>query len=122
MLDEINSMQDGGIVKESINFGPEYKKFEDNTGRYERVVLPKQDTIWRINDYGADKSVYTTTNGYDGRFEDVYGGYRQLTPEEINAVKRDVEFRIKNIPHKKYLIEKYGEEMLMPENWIKLKK
>ena len=45
VLDEINSMQDGGIVKESIKFGPEYKKFEDNTGRYERVVLPKQDTV-----------------------------------------------------------------------------
>lgn len=121
-FDDGGEVNPDGVIKQYINFGPEYKRFEDNTGRYERVATTKQDTVWRFNDYTTDKAVYTTPKGYVGRFEDIYGGYRDLTPEEIVAVRKSVESRMQNVPQNKSLQDRYRMETFMPENWKKLNK
>lgn len=119
----VKSMANGGetdgIKKTSINYGPDFKEFEDNTGRYTRIIPNKQDTIWVFNDWGTNREVRTSPYGYIGRFDDIYGNNRQLSPEESTVVRKEVESRMQNIPHKKYLIDRYGDEMLMPENKTK---
>ena len=121
-FDDGGEVNPDGIIKQYINFGPEYKRFEDNTGRYERVATTKQDTVWRFNDYTTDQAVYTTPKGYVGRLEDIYGGYRDLTPEEIMTVRKAVESRMQNVPQNKSLQDRYRMETFMPENWEKLNK
>lgn len=105
-----------GITREYINFGPIYKKFADHTGVYEMIVPNKKDTIWISKDSGKEMIVRTSSDGYVGNFTDVYGNSGNLSPEEMRFVRRDVGSRTDNIPHKKYIIDRYGDEMLMPEN------
>ena len=120
LFNNVKSMEAGGntdgIKKTGINYGPEFKEFEDLTGKYTRIIPNKQDTIWVFNDYGTNREVRTSPTGYVGRIDDIYGNNRQLSPEESAIVRKVVESRIKSIPHKNYLLGKYGDEMLMPEN------
>lgn len=123
----VKTMQGGGeanndgIKRLKINFGPEVSTFEDNTGEYKRVVFKNPaDTLWSYKGLGTNRFVGTDQNGYVGMLEDIYGNNRFLTTEEANVLKNSVESRIKNIPYKKHLLEKYGDEMLLPENKAKI--
>ena len=120
LFNNVKSMAGGGdtdgIKKTGINYGPDFKEFEDFTGRYTRIIPNKQDTVWIFNDWGTNREVRTSPTGYIGRLDDIYGNNRSLSPEESAIVRKAVESRMQNIPHKNYLLEKYGDEMLMPEN------
>lgn len=121
---DIDFQQKGGIIKERISFGPEYTGFTDNTGKYKRVVTTNQDTTWvyQTPDDKIELKAFPTSYGYGGYKIDSAEGSDILPPHAAEIVRRDVESRIKNIPHKKYLIEKYGKEMFLPENLMKVKK
>ena len=118
-------LQKGGeIKKESIKLGKaNYSGFEDLTGKYKRIAYP-QDTTWvyRSPDGKMELTAMPTDYGYGGYKIEPGGDSRILTQEEASLLREQIESRIKNIPHKNYLIEKYGEEMFMTENWKKLNK
>ena len=104
----VKSMAGGGdtdgIKKTNINYGPDFKEFEDFTGRYTRIIPNKQDTIWVFNDWGTNREVRTSPYGYIGRLDDIYGNNRQLSPEESAIVRQAVDSRANNIPNNKSLI------------------
>lgn len=95
-----------------------HREFADSRGRYMRTTFPN-DTIWSYNDYGTDRTVYTTPNGRVGYIDDIYGNRDTLSSEEMKRVVDAVEARMKNFTkdeRRNYVINRYGDEMLMPEN------
>ena len=120
----IDFQQNGGsIEKESIKLGKaHYSGFKDLTGKYKRIAYP-QDTTWVYTspDGKFELTAMPTGYGYGGYKIEPGGDSRILSPEEAEIVRRDVESRVKNIPHKKYL-ERYRVETFMPENFDLIKK
>lgn len=117
-FEDIDFQQNGGIIKENIKLGKaNYSGFEDLTGKYKRVAFP-QDTTWvyRAPDGKMELTAMPTDHGYVGYKIEPGGDSRILTQDEARSLRDQVESRVKNIPHKNYLLNKYGDEMLLPEN------
>ena len=117
-FEDIDFQQNGGIIKENIKLGKaNYSGFEDLTGKYKRVAFP-QDTTWiyRAPDGKMELTAMPTDHGYGGYKIEPGGDSRILTQDEARSLRDQVESRVKNIPHKNYLLNKYGDEMLLPEN------
>ena len=118
-------LQKGGeIKKESITLGKaKYSGYNDSTGKYKEVAYP-QDTTWvyRSPDGKMELTAMPTDYGYVGYKIEPGGDSRILTPEEASLLREQVKSRIKNIPHKDYLINRYGKEMMLPENFKSNKK
>lgn len=94
------------------------REFNDLTGKYLRTVYPK-DTVWHYNNNNESRTVYTTPDGYWGVLDNINGQSRALTDNEIQIARDAVESRVKNFTKDeriKYLINRYGDEMLLPEN------
>lgn len=114
------SFGDDGIKRIGVYFDDKTgnREVEDASGRYIRTTFPK-DTIWTFNDYGTDRSVYTTPKGRVGYIDDIYGNFDTLSLADIKKVVDAVEARMKNFTkdeRRNYIINRYGDEMLMPEN------
>lgn len=94
------------------------REFNDLTGKYLRTVYPK-DTVWNYNNNNESRTVYTTPDGYWGVLDNINGQSRALTDNEIQIARDAVESRVKNFTKDeriKYLLNRYGDEMLLPEN------
>lgn len=123
---KINKCQEGekfgddGIKRVGVYFDDKtgHREFADSRGRYMRTTFPN-DTIWSYNDYGTDRTVYTTPNGRVGYIDDIYGNRDTLSSEEMKRVVDAIEARMKHFTkdeRRNYVINRYGDEMLMPEN------
>lgn len=114
------SFGDDGIKRVGVYFDDKtgHREFADSRGRYMRTTFPN-DTIWSYNDYGTDRTVYTTPNGRVGYIDDIYGNRDTLSSEEMKRVVDAIEARMKHFTkdeRRNYVINRYGDEMLMPEN------
>ena len=112
-------LQKGGeINKESITLGKaKYSGYSDLTGKYKEVAFPSDTTwVYRTPDGKMELTAMPTDYGYGGYKIEPGGDSRILTPEEAALLREQVKSRIKNIPHKDYLINRYGKEMMLPEN------